>query len=1729
MLVAPKTIAPLFTLQNAIVRFDIGEGVDFNWIGLAGAQFHNQDDTRVLFNVCDLWEVVLVEATRDPRTERYKTVTPNFATCVVVPGSDSGATWLTLTWDDMLVDGLETNPALDRLKVVVVLELRSTERFLRARIDVAWKQNNPSTAAQPGRYSVWRVRFPIVDVTPAFANSFSDEVIDGELEDVLFVPENHGVLVRGATTNLGDANLGMWAPQERSELLRNVIRPGSEWRQGHPGKAGTQVMGYYGEATGRGLLVGSLDRLGRTKDLCAAGTEDSVRMSMLQMPRWSYSLGNRPNAFTGALDGDSNDGRDALPSNLPQSSQDLPELTDDVPNSRDLETDGQRELSDTNASAGLMKIGRDQLGTQDTLTTNTLADLGFKSEFDIVIAPTKGFGPQGWNATAITWRDMAERPDSAFPLQDLKDDGELPAAAAADVLLGVDTTIHDGQESLIGTDEAGFASALPDRQGVVIDPQAVRDLIIPREIIPERAAVNDIEIFGVGDLIFEADLLGLDGEPADIYRQARSGSSRGYVQLFGKPSFYIEPEQVLHNDWFGEITDLGRLRFKSFVPQNAGVQIGDYVHVISHWDTFDPYVGRANVPVATDSELYPTTQDHQVRIVMAFGVSPGTIVVGQYVAGELVPAAFSNAIANSVPGFSFEVEVLREELNCRLLSPSITGKTVRAQINIGASVVGAVYPSHAMAWAEVIEIDEIEYTFKRLFVTGDVAYVEFDSGGKVAATFAGKAARIRRRFAPLDLFMEQVTDGDHILFGGVSLNERVRKLDLDEPWATDEAKLANGWLEFARPLVDEPAGDIPFEISIFDSVPAANRLLDASIDIEGGGFRFVDTSLQGSVAGGFGSLVIPGDLILITNSVVEANQAPFEVAEVLGPDAVRVTRQFSMEADPGGGFTYRVVRPAKSFRDANFGGRKPQDLVTGPRRLLLGGQDRIHFLQVGYLVDPEQPVTGVFGVDSSAWGDLGANPFVPADSINLTQYAMSEWGTRKPSQEFPITAYQDGRFTMSKAWAFESPNFSVEFSDIGVTTFQMNVLQYRVVRDLRADTARNDFAGTKPAIDLWKTALEATAVLAVIRGWQPKIRGFDRPDFTPSRGKYKELISALAAAGHVAFTAVDIHGLDLDDEDRLSETFNLIAAAYWNRFGTQTFEVEGDEAVPEQDRIAAPVTPFARKFLLQRVLEPLMDEGVSSFLMDGVERAFRDDYGSPRFSRPLSLSPGSPTHFELSPNGGSESFADGWRRVMDAAKVPFGATQPMDWILGPSSFSSKDWAQIDREFPTSMIPFPVNGDYRGTLSGASVVGRTLFIPGVDFRLVSAVIYGQEMRVQPGDFVKLWPDQPGFMEVESVDVGLTMTGDIDLSGQDQWSIELVRRVASNRIAAAPFFRFAFGQYATVAADVTFLASDLSWQEFIQQRGTGIDEETYQEAIVQAFGRSLYRIGANSVAGMLPSLDVTSEASRRVPVDRYGLSWTQSGTNTLIEQSSVLFRESGKSYPLIQIHANYIRYLAGWARAFPEFFRYGPCDAAPPVVGATSLLVREISLSTIGEERDAVVAGAFRNPNGDVLRVFTNWSAAPFAPQKVESIDTAFNFADLGITSGYWTVVEVRRGLPNVWLEDLANIDDDPDTVFDTSLEIRPLELKALLYYEQKIIIRRDELANEVDRVLIVPAGRSVAAAFQVIADDAGAGEDRYVVVVGAGAIADGLDVPDIPGATIELQSSTDENPTIGEIS
>jgi hypothetical protein len=85
------------------------------------------------------------------------------------------------------------------------------------------------------------------------------------------------------------------------------------------------------------------------------------------------------------------------------------------------------------------------------------------------------------------------------------------------------------------------------------------------------------------------------------------------------------------------------------------------------------------------------------------------------------------------------------------------------------------------------------------------------------------------------------------------------------------------------------------------------------------------------------------------------------------------------------------------------------------------------------------------------------------------------------------------------------------------------------------------------------------------------------------------------------------------------------------------------------------------------------------------------------------------------------------------------------------------------------------------------------------------------------------------------------------------------------------------------------------------------------------------------------------------------------------------------------------------------------------------------------------------------------------------------------------------------------------------------------YQQDVTVRLDESLVEVDRVLVVPAGRSVAEAFATIGlDVVKGGSGIYVVVVSENAIQDGLDIPSIPGATITMQASADDRPVIGEV-
>ena len=129
------------------------------------------------------------------------------------------------------------------------------------RIRAFWSVNNSAVSDDPGRYAIWRVKFPIIDFRPT-----SDDALTGTPDsvgdDALVLPECQGVVVDNPQSRAqGDALVGMWEPQDREVLVRNVIRPGNRWRQSYPGKASTQMMGYYGKNSGRGALVGVAGRL----------------------------------------------------------------------------------------------------------------------------------------------------------------------------------------------------------------------------------------------------------------------------------------------------------------------------------------------------------------------------------------------------------------------------------------------------------------------------------------------------------------------------------------------------------------------------------------------------------------------------------------------------------------------------------------------------------------------------------------------------------------------------------------------------------------------------------------------------------------------------------------------------------------------------------------------------------------------------------------------------------------------------------------------------------------------------------------------------------------------------------------------------------------------------------------------------------------------------------------------------------------------------------------------------------------------------------------------------------------------------------------------------------------------------------------------------------------------------------------------------------------------------
>ena len=1731
MLVVPKAVVPLYTLQNAFVRYDFGRGFGgFNWVGLC--RMRNKDgDGITIFNVRHLWEVVVVRPTRNPDTEDLRSVTADTVSPTDSVEAIDGGSRITFVWEDIQVDLDSTDAQADLLSVVVTIDLMDDEAFLRMRISTYWSRSNPSSAEVPGRWAIWRVRFPIIDVTPNSGNSFGDdgEPLDTEFDDALFVPEGQGIVIEAPTACAGSSpELGVWAPQDRPNVVRNITRPGSHWRQHYPGKVSSQVMGYYGRTSGQGVLFGCLDPIGHLKEFAAGGSEGSVWFEVLHVPFWVYTVGNRPAGFTGATDGDHTTTFRELGSHLPQSEQVLPDLVGPTPNARDIVVGGAVSPDLFTANLGLMLLGLVDLGLSG-VNANTLLNLGYESPYDTVIAPTMAFGPHGWAGLSKAWREISSVPDAAFPLREKELNGDLPPASVEhSVLLEVDATIHEGQVTLDGLDVSDLPEAHAQEEGILIDLQVVRDLIVPREVVAPRAAVNDIDVLEEGTEHIDVELLDLDGADAAIRNVEGVGTpGRGYLRVYGKQGFYVAPVQVEEDDWFGGFKSSGGLTFESFDPVAGGVKVGDIIRVVSTGATsFVPNIGRASSVVASDSELYPSNgNEEQARVVMGFGVATDTIIVGRYVAGELQPWTFTPSLGNN-PGYKFEVEILREEMNTTLQSPELVNGRIRSEVRVVSTVINECYPRSSLDWAEVVEIEGVEYEFHRLYSDVAFGFIEFDPGGKDASYFNGKSARLRRRVSPIDFLSLGAVEGDHIVLDGAVINERDRVLSFGANDIPTQL-LSDGYLGFERPVVLEEPSDDPFVVKLYVPEDSGGRLLGPSDDIVGAGRRFIDTAVP--AAGGFAALVRKGDILEVVDATGASNLLPFTVVEVPSESELIVDRDFATEVPSGSSFTYRILRRGRALRSVRGGRRGFRALRSGPRRVLADGRDQVHFLAIGYLPDPSASITGVFGIDSDAWGELGSNPFVPAASINLTTYRTNSRGIRYPDQVFVIEEINDSRILLARGWEIEGSTFSVTFSDIGSRTFEKNVLQYRVVRDDRA-VDPYDYTATQAVIGEWASALETQALFALIRGWQPKILGWDQPDFLPPRGRYLEMIAALNA--DVA-TAIDPHHIRMDDEDGLSALHNLAGAAYFNRFGSRTAQPpSGDPADGEQDDLLHPGVSFGREYVVDHVLRALALEGVQRFLLDRIEEAPRPQFGSPHFFRPLTdeqgrvVEPGDPTTFQVTAHGGGPSFAQGWRTILSRVVAGYAVTSPADWLLGFVDYSSKDWGDIDRSLPDAEIPMPISGTTVVPLTDASAFGPDFALAGEDFSGMSATLYGRAYSIEVGDQLVLLPSGTR-STISAVGVSLTLEDEVSLGSDTHFEVLLLRNVSHACISGASFFNFAFGAYATVAADVTFLANDINWEELTEKIGTSITREAYDAAVSGALRRSLYRIGVNCIHGLIPSIQVQSEADKRVPPDRYGTQWKRRGSRSLLDQRGVSFVHDQGTSQLVESHLLYLRTIGKRISEYPTFFRTGAQDHSPEVTGAMSLQIDGLGLGSAGEQ-SVVQGSAFRDDVGDLMLAFTHWAPPVVGGSTTESVTSSYTFSERGITTGYWTVVETRRGQPNEWLGTIHDVSLDPDEVHSLSFHIAYFKTKLFLVYEQTVLVRYDESAVEVDRALEVLPGRSVAAAFATIAlDVVKGGSGIYVVIVHEGAIADELDVPSISGATISMQRAADQNPTIGE--
>jgi hypothetical protein len=1729
MLAAPKTASPLLTLENGLARFELVDGDgDFVFVGISEIEKKGTGSSIVFLNAKSLWEIICVRPTRDVESEHFKVVLPSAEDPAAVASSITGGSRVTLTWSDILVDGDASDTELDRLNVVVELDLMDDEAFLRMRIRAFWSVNNSAVSSDPGRYAIWRVKFPIIDFRPT-----SDDALTGTPDsvgdDALVLPECQGVVVDNPQSRAsGDAVVGMWEPQDREVLVRNVIRPGNRWRQSYPGKASTQMMGYYGKNSGRGALLGVLDPVGHIKDLEAGADDGSIWMTVIHVPAWCYTVGNRPSGFTGSQVGDNQAEFEALGSHLPQSEQVLPPLEDNVPDAYTLAPGPATDAADDVANAGQNLLGEMRLGFPGAVNTNTLGDLGYRAPYDCVLMPTQGYGPEGWNALADAWRDIAVLPDAAFPLRETEYDPDRPQPASqSSVLLEVDASIHEGQRTMLGTDEAGLPTALEESDGIVADAESVRDLIVPSEIVAPRSASNDIEVLEAENLIESRSVLGADGALANVENVDAGESGRGYLKVYGTDGYYVAPVQIEQNYFSGNFPDDGGVRFESIDVVTEGIQVGDIVRMLRVAGSLEtPLVGRTINVEASDSEPYPFNGDSELARVVKQIVDSSTIIVGRYRAGEIEPYAWSSSAANN-PNKKFEVEILREELNSRATFPVLTGGVVRVNIRVVPTVINDCYPASALGWAEVVEIEGVEYEFKRLYVSGSSTFLEFDPGGQETDFFSGKTVRVRRRVSPVDFVAAGISEGDHFVLGGVTLNDPHRVIEFGD---TDDATvlMRDGILGFEQPVVTEVATGEGFTLDLYSPAAGANRLLGPEVDVVGAGRRFIDVGI--SQSGGFPAIARAGDVLEITNAAELSNQDLFDIVEVQGDFALLVDRDFVTEEDPGGGFTYRLLRRGSVVRDLSLGRRGFLPFRAGPRALLFDGRDRVHFLAIGHVVDPTASVTGVFGVDSEAWADLGANPFIPATSANLTTYRTSSRGIRLPSQEFKVTALEGERISLARGWEIEDSTFSVTFTDEGAKTFEKNVVQYRIVRDDREIADLYDWAGSEQALASWGTALETSALLALVRGWQPHILSWDQPGYLPPRGRYLEFVAENQTR---IISASDVHQIRPDDEDGLYAAANLEAAAYFNRFGFRAAQVPaGDPAEGESDELVHPGVPYARSYLLDQVLGRLVKAGVEDFLLDHLEEGSRPQYGSPHFFAPPGDPPedpdtalGDPTTYEITAHGGSPDFAEGWSRVIGRTRRPFSVTTPMDWLLGLMEISTRDWGDLEHGFLDAEIPMPISGALENLTSGLTVVDNVVTFGAVDLSAESEEMYGETEAIDVGDVLELLPSTTRHI-IKSVAASLTLETEPDLAGESTWRVLLKRNFAQESVNGPSVFHFAFGEFATVAADVTFLANEMSWQEVIEERGSGITQEAYDRMVSHAFTSAMYRTGAASIRGLLPSVRVESEGAQRVPQFLEGHQFERQGTNALPEQSSVQFPIGFESWDLIGMHLSYLNTLSLRMDEVPEWVRFGPSEQTPTVSGATSLQTYGARQHP-GRKVPAVQASCFADEDGDLLFVLTHWAPKPIGPGTVENVTVSYSFPQRGISSGYWVLVEQVRNASNKVINSVVDV--GPATTGSFAVKIYPTQVKLFMLYQQDVVVRLDDVGAEVDRVLVVPKGRSTAEAFAVIAlDVVKGGSGNYVVVVGAGALQDGLDIPSIAGATIEMQASADEFPEIGEV-